>query len=67
MKWEDQDGDPTLLTAEMERVFNEEFVVNLTGSPPIVRLESEEFYGVAFITLTKLVSCRNAQAWPTVY
>jgi hypothetical protein len=43
MKWEDQGGDPALLNAEMERIFKEEFVVNLRGSPPIVRLESEDF------------------------
>jgi hypothetical protein len=47
MKLEDKDGnpdDPALLDAEMERIFNEEFLTNLKGSPPIVRLESESFY-----------------------
>ena len=47
MKLEDQDrnpDDPALVNAEMERIFNEEFLVNLKGSPPVVRLESEDFY-----------------------
>jgi hypothetical protein len=48
MKLEDQDDrdpdDPTVLNAEMERIFNEEFLANLKGSPPFVRLESEDYY-----------------------
>jgi hypothetical protein len=47
MKLEDQDrdaDDPAVLNAEMERVFNKEFLTNLKGSPPVVRLESENFY-----------------------
>jgi hypothetical protein len=47
MKLEDQDRDSddiALVNAEMERIFNEEFLANLKGSPPIVRLESEELY-----------------------
>ena len=46
MKVEDQDrdaDDPAILNAEMERVFNEEFLAHLEGSPPIVCLESENF------------------------
>jgi hypothetical protein len=48
-KLEDEDRDPdhpdpALLNTEMERIFNEEFLANLKGSPPIVRLESEDFY-----------------------
>jgi hypothetical protein len=44
MKLEDQGHDTAFLNAEMERIFKEEFVVNLRESPPIVRLESEDFY-----------------------
>jgi hypothetical protein len=54
MKLEDQDrdaDDPAVLNAEIERIFNKEFLTNLKGSPPIVRLESEYFYQPAFITL----------------
>ena len=50
MKVEDQDrdaDDPAILKAEMERIFNEEFLANLKESPPIVRLESEDFYKLA--------------------
>ena len=46
MKLEDQDrdaDDPAVLNAEMETIFNKEFLTNLKGSPPIVRLESEDF------------------------
>jgi len=46
MKVEDQDRDadnPAILNAEMERIFNEEFLEHLKESPPIVRLESEDF------------------------
>jgi hypothetical protein len=53
MKLDDQghDWDPALLNAEMERIFNEEFLANLKGSPPTVCLGSEDFYHLAFITL----------------
>jgi len=53
MKLEDKDcdpDDPTILNAEMERIYREEFVAHLKESPPIVRLESEYFYLLAFIT-----------------
>ena len=54
MKLEDQDrdqDDPTILNAEMERIYHDEFLAHLRGSPPIVRLESEGFYQLAFIML----------------
>jgi hypothetical protein len=47
MKLEDHGrdiDDPEILNAEMERIFNEVFLANLKESPPIVRLESEDFY-----------------------
>jgi hypothetical protein len=46
MTLEDQgsDTDPALLDAEMERVFEEQFLAHLRGSPPFVRLESEDFF-----------------------
>jgi hypothetical protein len=48
MKLEDQrrDSDPLSRTdfdAEMENIFNENYLANLGGSPPFVRLESENF------------------------
>jgi hypothetical protein len=52
MKLDDQghDWDSAILNAEMERIFNEEFQANLKGSPPIVRLESEDFYHLALFS-----------------
>jgi hypothetical protein len=43
MRLEDRQCDATHLDAEVERIFNEHFLANLTGSPPLVRLESEDF------------------------
>jgi hypothetical protein len=47
IKLEDQGRDPdhpAILNAEMERVFKEEFLANVRGLPPFVRLESEDFH-----------------------
>jgi hypothetical protein len=41
MKLEDQRRDPAILNDEMEKIFNKEFLANLKGSPPSVRLESK--------------------------
>jgi hypothetical protein len=35
--------DTVLLNAEMERIYNKEFLAHLTDSPPVVCLESEKF------------------------
>jgi hypothetical protein len=43
IKLEDQHRDPALLNTEVERVFVEHYLANLRGSPPFVRLESEDF------------------------
>jgi hypothetical protein len=45
IKLEDQgsDTDTAHLNAEMERIFEEQFLAHLRGSPPFVRLESEDF------------------------
>jgi hypothetical protein len=43
MKLEDQHRDPALLNDEMEKIFVEQFLGDLNGSPPFVRLESEDF------------------------
>jgi hypothetical protein len=45
MKLEDQGSDtgPELFNAEVEKVFNGQYLANLTGSPPVVCLESENF------------------------
>jgi hypothetical protein len=47
MKLEDRGcdpDDPAILNAEMERIFKDEFLANVRGMPPFVRLESEDFY-----------------------
>jgi hypothetical protein len=49
IKLEDEgsDADTTHhldLDAETERIFEEQFLAHLKGSPPFVRLESEDFY-----------------------
>jgi hypothetical protein len=43
---EDQcrDTNPSLLNVEVERAFQEQYLANFKGSPPIVRLESEYFH-----------------------
>jgi hypothetical protein len=42
MKLEDQKRDLALLNTEMEDVFKNHYLANLTGSPPFVCLESEK-------------------------
>jgi hypothetical protein len=42
-KLEDQRRDPSLLDAEAENVFNEHYLASLTGPPPFILLESEDF------------------------
>jgi len=37
----DASTDPALLSAEAERIFEQQYLAKLTGSPPVVRLESE--------------------------
>ena len=58
MKLEDQGRDPddlSLVNVEMERIFNEEFLINLKGSPPVIRLESEDIHQPAFILLIAIL------------
>jgi hypothetical protein len=43
IKLEDQHRDPSLLDAEVESVFKEHYLGSLTGPPPSIRLESEDF------------------------
>jgi hypothetical protein len=59
MKLEDQGRDPALFDADVEGIFNEHYLANLRGSPPFVRLESENFVNpLAFFTLiTFLQKC----------
>jgi hypothetical protein len=45
IRLEDQYRDPSLLDAEVESVFNEHYLADLTGPPPFIRLESEDFGG----------------------
>jgi hypothetical protein len=54
IKLEDQgsDTDAARLNAEMERIFEEQFLAHLRGSPPFVRLESEDCFGqIEYATL----------------
>jgi hypothetical protein len=43
MKLEDQNRDPAHFDDDVESVFNEQFLGNLKGSSPFVRLESKAF------------------------
>jgi hypothetical protein len=43
IKLEDRHRDPSFLDTEVESVFNEHYLGSLTGSPPFIRLESEDF------------------------
>jgi hypothetical protein len=40
---QDQHRDPSILDAEVERVFNKHYLAGLTGPSPLIRLESEDF------------------------
>jgi hypothetical protein len=51
---EDQHRDPSLLDTEVESVFNEHYLAGLTGPPPFIRLESENFGGQGDMYSTKL-------------
>jgi hypothetical protein len=42
MKLEDQDRDPAHVDDDVENIFKEQFLGNLKGSPPYVRLESKD-------------------------
>jgi hypothetical protein len=54
IKLEDQDRDPSLLGAEVEKVFNEHYLASLTGPPLFIRLESEALDDHRGIYSTKL-------------
>jgi hypothetical protein len=43
MKLEDQDHDPAHIDDDVENIFNKQFLGNLKGSTPFVRLESKDF------------------------
>jgi hypothetical protein len=70
MKLEDKRGsevDQALVDREMKEIFNKHFLANLGEAPRFVCLESKDFTNqLAYITL-RFVSCRNGQAWQTVY
>jgi hypothetical protein len=66
MKLEDQHLDPgTHLDAEIESIFNLHFLASLTGPPPFIRLESEQFDNERTCTIL-ISSCRNEQAQSAV-
>jgi hypothetical protein len=43
MQLEDQNRDLAQLDDEVKRIFNEQYLANLRGSPPFVRLQSGGF------------------------
>jgi hypothetical protein len=43
IKLEDQHRDPSILDAEVESVFEEHYLADLTGPTPFICLESEDF------------------------
>jgi hypothetical protein len=56
MKLEDQQGDTALLDTEVEKIFQEQYLANLKGSPRFVRLESEGFvHQLACIALISIL------------
>jgi hypothetical protein len=69
MKMEDQNRDLASLDDEVEKMFKEHYLANLTGSPPFVRLEGKNLINkLACVNGIMLFSpCRNAQVWATVY
>jgi hypothetical protein len=58
----DTSTDSALLDTEAEKVFNEEYLAKLTGSPPVVRLESKNFVNqLAYTTLISVPKkCTNS-------
>ena len=43
MKFEDEDRDPEIdLDAEAESIFKQHYLASFNGSPPFIRLESED-------------------------
>ena len=48
--------DQALLNAEVERIFNEQYLAKLTGSTPVVCLESENFVNQLACTILIPVS-----------
>jgi hypothetical protein len=65
-KLEDRNCDPALVNTEVERIFQEEYLANLRGSAPFVRLASENFVNKQAST-TLILPHRDAQGRPTVY
>jgi hypothetical protein len=61
IKLEDQHRDPALLDSELERIFNEQYLAGLTGPPPFIRLESEDFNNqqICVILISRLQKCTN--------
>ena len=51
---QDQHRDPSILDAEVERVFNKHYLAGLTGPSPLIRLESEDFDDHRDMYYTKL-------------
>jgi len=54
MKLEDQHHNPEEFGVEVEKVFQEHYLAGLSGSPPFVCLEGEDF--VDWLAYTMLIS-----------
>ena len=54
-KLEDRKLDPTLLDAEVERIFREEYLTKLRESTPFLWLESESFDKLSCSTLNSVL------------
>jgi hypothetical protein len=67
MKLEDQHRDAKAnIHVEIDRVFNQEYLANLKGAPPYIRLESEVSMTVEPYTILISLSRRNAPSEHTV-
>jgi len=56
MKLEDEGHDPrTHFDAKVESVFNQYYLASLSGPPPFVRLESEDFINQATLILISVL------------
>ena len=67
MKLEDEHDHPEMhIDAVVKRAFEQHYLACLTGPPPFICLESEDFIMDKHIFYS-ILSYRDAQEWPTVY
>jgi hypothetical protein len=69
MKMEDKEHDVALLDTEIEETFNTHYLANLRGSPPSVRLESENYVNrlAGFMLMFVLQKCTSLVKGPGVH